>query len=150
MSTKAPIIIKPGLGDYIYGKVKVMRDQKFEQRERSLSDAAVARMAGMVPETFRRLMRGTEQTKITRENAIRLIQIFEDEHIADFFDFERDEAGNLIDPSLDKDTLVISAILPTLTDRKQGIVKKMILFLQGNNESSDDELFAAIKKAIGS
>lgn len=145
MTTRS-IIVKPGLGKYLYKQVSRLRDEHYNDTGRGLPDSAVARLAGMVPETFRRLMAQDptdDQQRITLDNAIKLVQIFRDEKIAAFFEFPVDEQGNAID-GMDQDSLVIAALAPLLNANQQTLTKKAIQFFSSNPTAGLDDLIKAL------
>ncbi len=103
MATQAKIIVKPTLGKRLYQEVGALRDEHFEKTHHHLSDAAIARRVGLIPETFRRLIAG-KGDRITLTTAIMLIQLFKDPEIADYFEFE-DDPENPDAPVMDADAL---------------------------------------------
>jgi hypothetical protein len=127
-----------------------MQDEHFREHRESKSEAAIAGEAGLTPETFRRIKSGLNE-RITIDNAIRLIQLFHDPHIADLFEFEDDEpptkkrrgsSGNDT-PSMDADSLVIAALGPTLKEEQKDYIKKLILFLDEHPEATLAEMIEA-------
>lgn len=128
MPNKAIFRTKPTLGPYIFDLMEKRKRDYYKETRKYLSDAELARQAGMTPEALR-LIKAGETMGLMLENAIRLIQIFRDKTIAKHLEY--------LDPRWTEDDLIVSALYPLLNGKQKEATKRSIEFFTENTEADN-------------